>query len=92
MKRRQTEKGVKSQCLTSQNVSRLTRIVRRTPLHSGYANPRGGILELLASDLSSAEVLQELFDLEMEGFPAMLKFAVRRFDHPIGKIKTPYNH
>ncbi len=41
------------------------------------------VLELLASGLSSTEVLQELPDLEMEDIRAVLKFVARRLDHPI---------
>jgi uncharacterized protein (DUF433 family) len=41
------------------------------------------VLELLASGLSSKEVLQELPDLELEDIRAVLKFVARRVDHPI---------
>lgn len=41
------------------------------------------VLDLLAAGLSSAELLQELPDLEMADIQAVLKFAARRLDHPI---------
>jgi len=41
------------------------------------------VLELLASGLSSAEVLEELPDLEMADIKAVLNFVARRLDHPI---------
>ena len=41
------------------------------------------VLDLLASGLSFAEVLQELPDLEMADIWAVLKFVARRLDHPI---------
>ncbi len=41
------------------------------------------VLDLLASGLSHAEVLQELPDLEPDDLEACLRFASRRLDHPI---------
>jgi uncharacterized protein (DUF433 family) len=41
------------------------------------------VLDLLASGLSFAEILQELPDLEMADISAVLKFVARRLDHPI---------
>lgn len=40
------------------------------------------VLELLAAGLSSADVLEELPDLEGEDIAAALLFAARRLDHP----------
>jgi uncharacterized protein (DUF433 family) len=41
------------------------------------------VLDLLASGLSPAQVLEELPDLELEDIAACLRFASRRLDHPI---------
>ena len=41
------------------------------------------VLDLLASGLSTAEVLQELPDLEAADILAVMKFSARRLDHPI---------
>jgi len=41
------------------------------------------VLDLLASGLSPAEVLEELPDLQPEDITACLRFASRRLDHPI---------
>jgi uncharacterized protein (DUF433 family) len=41
------------------------------------------VLDLLASGLSAAEVLQELPDLEAADILAVMKFSARRLDHPI---------
>ena len=41
------------------------------------------VLDLLASGLSFAEVVQELPDLELEDVSACLRFASRRLAHPI---------
>jgi uncharacterized protein (DUF433 family) len=41
------------------------------------------VLDLLASGLSAAEVVEELPDLELEDVTACLRFASRRLDHPI---------
>jgi uncharacterized protein (DUF433 family) len=41
------------------------------------------VLDLLASGLSPAQVLEELPDLEAEDISACLRFASRRLDHPI---------
>ena len=41
------------------------------------------VLELLATGLTSDEVLEELPDLELEDVQACLKFAGQRFDHPV---------
>ena len=40
------------------------------------------VLDLLASGLSSAQVLEELPDLVVEDVQACLRFASRRIDHP----------
>jgi len=40
------------------------------------------VLDLLASGLSSAQVLDELPDLVVEDVQACLRFASRRIDHP----------
>ncbi len=40
------------------------------------------VLELLASGLTPAQVLEELPDLEAEDIPACLRFASKRLDHP----------
>lgn len=41
------------------------------------------ILDLLASGLSTDQVLQELPDLEPEDIQAALRYAARRLDHPV---------
>ena len=41
------------------------------------------VLDLLASGLSSAEVLAELPDLEPQDIEACLRFASQRLNHPI---------
>jgi uncharacterized protein (DUF433 family) len=41
------------------------------------------VLDLLASGLSAADVVEELPDLELEDVTACLRFASRRLDHPI---------
>ncbi|HEX3126078.1 MAG TPA: DUF433 domain-containing protein [Thermoanaerobaculia bacterium] len=41
------------------------------------------ILDLLASGLTPAEVLEELPDLEAEDIQACLRFASHRLDHPV---------
>ena len=41
------------------------------------------ILDLLASGLSSQQVLEELPDLEPEDISACLQFASRRLKHPV---------
>lgn len=41
------------------------------------------VLDLLASELSPQQVLQELPDLEADDIAACLRFASRRVDHPI---------
>ncbi|HUF69597.1 MAG TPA: DUF433 domain-containing protein [Longimicrobiales bacterium] len=41
------------------------------------------VLDLLASGLSSAEVLEELPDLVQEDIDAVLRFASRKLNHPI---------
>ena len=40
------------------------------------------VLDLLASGLSTAQVLEELPDLVVEDVQACLRFASRRIDHP----------
>lgn len=41
------------------------------------------VLDLLASGLTQAEVLEELPDLEKEDIEAVLRYASSRFDHPV---------
>lgn len=41
------------------------------------------VLDLLASGLSEADVLQELPDLEPEDVRACLRYASSRLDHPV---------
>ena len=41
------------------------------------------VLDLLASGLSPAQVIEELPDLELEDISACLRLASRRLDHPI---------
>lgn len=41
------------------------------------------VLDLLASGLSTKEVLEELPDLEPEDITAVLRFAARKIDHPV---------
>ncbi len=41
------------------------------------------VLDLLASGISTEQVLEELPDLEREDVSACLRFASRRLDHPI---------
>ena len=41
------------------------------------------VLELLATGLTFAQVLEELPDLEMADLQAIMKFAAQRVDHPI---------
>lgn len=41
------------------------------------------VLDLLASGLTPAEVLEELPDLEAEDIQACLRFASHRLDHPV---------
>ena len=41
------------------------------------------VLDLLASGLSHAQVLEEPPDLEPEDIQAVLKYARDRFDHPV---------
>ena len=41
------------------------------------------VLDLLASGLSGAQVIEELADLEPPDIEACLRFASRRLDHPI---------
>jgi len=41
------------------------------------------VLDLMASGLSPAQVLEELPDLVMEDIAACLRFASHRIDHPI---------
>lgn len=40
------------------------------------------VLDLFASGLTSAEILEEMPDLEAEDLQACLQFAARRIDHP----------
>ena len=41
------------------------------------------VLDLLAAGLTTAQVLEELPDLEPEDVEASLRFASRRIDHPV---------
>ncbi len=41
------------------------------------------VLDLLASGLTRAQVLEELPDLEPKDISACLRFASRRIDHPV---------
>jgi uncharacterized protein (DUF433 family) len=41
------------------------------------------VLDLLASGLTSQQVLEELPDLEMEDIQAALRYASQRLDHPV---------
>ncbi len=41
------------------------------------------VLDLLASGLTSEQVLQELPDLELEDIVACLRYASRHLDHPV---------
>lgn len=41
------------------------------------------VLDLLASGLTPAEVLEEMPDLESEDIQACLRFASQRLDHPV---------
>jgi uncharacterized protein (DUF433 family) len=44
------------------------------------------VLDLYAAGLSSAEILNEMPDLEPEDLSACLKFAAQRIDHPILEV------
>ena len=41
------------------------------------------VLDLLANGLTPEQILEELPDLEIEDIRACLRFASRRFDHPV---------
>jgi uncharacterized protein (DUF433 family) len=41
------------------------------------------VLDLLASGLTSEQILEELPDLEIEDIVACLRYASRRIDHPV---------
>ncbi len=41
------------------------------------------VLELQANGLTSAQILEELPDLEMADLQAVARYAVRRLDHPV---------
>ena len=41
------------------------------------------VLDLLASDLSFEEILDEMPDLEVEDIVACLQFATRKIDYPV---------
>jgi uncharacterized protein (DUF433 family) len=41
------------------------------------------VLDLLATGMNAAQVVEELADLELEDVAACLRFASRRVDHPI---------
>ncbi|AMY11916.1 hypothetical protein LuPra_05186 [Luteitalea pratensis] len=44
------------------------------------------VLDLLASGLSAAQVIEELPDLEFEDVTACLRFASRRLAHPVTAV------
>ncbi len=46
------------------------------------------VLELQANGLTSAQILEELPDLEMEDLQAVARYAVRRLDHPVLAVAT----
>lgn len=46
------------------------------------------VLELQANGLTSAQILEELPDLEMEDLQAVARYAVRRLDHPVLAVTT----
>ena len=41
------------------------------------------VLDLLASGLSHAQILEEMPDLELEDIQTVLRYARDRFDHPV---------
>jgi uncharacterized protein (DUF433 family) len=41
------------------------------------------VLELQANGLTSAQILEEMPDLEMKDLQAVARYAVRRLDHPV---------
>ena len=41
------------------------------------------ILDLLAAGLTPEQIVEELPDLELEDVQAALRYAARRFDHPV---------
>ena len=41
------------------------------------------VLELQANGLTSAQILEEMPDLEMEDLQAVARYAARRLDHPV---------
>jgi uncharacterized protein (DUF433 family) len=41
------------------------------------------VLELQANGLTSAEILEELPDLEAEDLQAIAKYVIRKLDHPV---------
>lgn len=53
------------------------------PCVRGLRNRVTDVLDLLASGLTPAEVVEELPDLELEDIAACLRFASRRLAHPI---------
>ena len=46
------------------------------------------VLELQANGLTSAQILEELPDLEMEDLQAVARYAARRLDHPVLAVAT----
>jgi uncharacterized protein (DUF433 family) len=72
-----------------QNVELMDRITVNPDLCGGRPCVRGlrirvvDVLELLASGLSAAQVVDELPDLELADIAACLRFASRRLDHPV---------
>ena len=41
------------------------------------------VLELQANGLTSAQILEEMPDLEMEDLQAVARYALQRLDHPV---------
>jgi uncharacterized protein (DUF433 family) len=41
------------------------------------------VLDLFAAGLSAEQILEEMPDLEMDDLRAALRYAARRFDHPV---------
>lgn len=56
--------------------------MRGSSLYSRNANPCDLILEMLAENVSAAEILEDFPDLEPEDIQACLLFAARRTDFP----------
>ncbi len=41
------------------------------------------VLDLFAAGLNAEQILEEMPDLEMEDLQAILRYAARKFDHPV---------